>query len=68
MEEEQKTITINDREYVISDLSQEALRCINQLIAINTQLDKLSFEADQLLGSKEHFTTLLMQALPDIEE
>ena len=63
--EEQKTIKIGDTEYLISDLSIDAIRYINQLISIDSQVDKLNFDIEQLSGSREWFTRLLMDVLPE---
>jgi glycosyltransferase involved in cell wall biosynthesis len=56
---EEQTLTINDKEYKVSDLTQEQVYLINQINNIDQKIGEKTFEIDQLNASRYRFVELL---------
>ena len=68
--QKEQTITINDKEYKVSDLSQDQVTYINHMNDLERKIESSKFNLDQLTIGKNAFSNLLHMSLetPDVEE
>ena len=62
----EQTITINDKEYKESDLSQEQIAYINHINDLNKKIVSSQFNLDQLSVGKNAFANALNQSLEPV--
>lgn len=62
------TITINDKEYKVEDLTAEQKYFVSQLQDLNTKQGNLQFQLDQIQAAKTVFGNTLSQLLEPQEE
>ena len=68
MEQQEKaTITIDDKNYVVEDLSEKAQYCIAQVQDLRQQETAAKARLDQLQVAAQGFTNILKEELPDSE-
>tara|TARA_R100000664_G_C2693256_1_gene96512 strand:+ start:363 stop:602 length:240 start_codon:yes stop_codon:yes gene_type:complete len=64
MGKDKKTpITINDKEYLIEDLTQEQQALVNHVADLDRKLSSVRFNLDQLSVGREAFVNLLAQSV-----
>ena len=63
-----ETITINDQEHNVEDLTAEQQYVVRQLQDLNSKQSNLQFQLDQLLAAKQVFLNTLAQSLEPQEE
>ena len=61
-------LTLNDKNYVIEDLSDQAKYCVAQIQDLDQQISQLKARLDQLEVAKRGFTDLLTQEVEKPEE
>ena len=68
--QKEQTITINDKEYKVSDLSQDQVTYINHMNDLERKIESSKFNLDQLTIGKNAFSNLLHMSLEtaDVEE
>lgn len=70
--DENKTITINDKEYDMSTFSQEEVAMYNHIQDLRRKLDNALFNVDQLRVGQDAFIRMLVNSLEtpkeDVEE
>ena len=59
----EQTVTINDKEYKVSDLSQDQLTYINHINDLDRKIVSSQFNLDQLSVGKNAFMNALNQTL-----
>ena len=64
--QKEQTITINDKEYKVSDLSQDQLTYINHINDLNKKIVSSQFNLDQLSVGKNAFMNALNQSLEPV--
>jgi hypothetical protein len=60
---ENKTITVNDVEHDIEDLTEQQVTMVNHIADLDKKLGSLSFNMDQLNVGREAFVSMLAQSL-----
>jgi len=65
--ENKDTITINDKDYVVEDMTTEQQYCIAQLRDLNTKQGNLQFQMDQLMAAKSAFNATLTNSVKSEE-
>ena len=60
---EKTPITINDKEYLIEDLTQEQQTMVNHVADLDRKLSSARFNLDQLSVGREAFVNLLAQSV-----
>jgi len=60
---ENKTITVNDVEHDIEDLTAQQVTMVNHIADLDKKLGSLSFNMDQLNVGREAFVSMLAQSL-----
>jgi hypothetical protein len=73
MGKDKKTpITINNKEYVIEDMTDEQKTLVNHSVDLSRKIDSMKFNLDQLNVGKDTFVRLLEESLnkqdSDVEE
>jgi prefoldin subunit 5 len=68
MTEEVKTISFNEKEYQLDEISDKAKYIISQLQDLQQQSSQLRAKLDQVEISSQGFTTILGEALEPSEE
>jgi len=63
--QKEQTITINDKEYKVSDLSQEQIMLVNHVADLDNKLGSARFNVEQLQGGRNHFMELLETSLAE---
>jgi len=63
--QKEQTITINDKEYKVSDLSQEQIMLVNHVSDLDNKLGSARFNVEQLQGGRNHFMELLETSLAE---
>tara|TARA_B110000495_G_C22456116_1_gene284379 strand:+ start:23 stop:259 length:237 start_codon:yes stop_codon:yes gene_type:complete len=64
MGKDKKTpITINDKEYVIEDMTDEQKTLVNHSVDLSRKIDSMKFNLDQLNVGKDTFVRLLEESL-----
>ena len=64
--QKEQTITINDKEYKVSDLSQDQLTYINHINDLDRKIVSSQFNLDQLSVGKNAFMNALNQTLEPV--
>ena len=67
---EKTPIVINDKEYLVEDLTQEQQAMVNHVADLDRKLSSARFNLDQLTVGREAFVNMLAQSLdtPEKEE
>ena len=65
--EQPQTITINDIEHNISDLTQEQVALVNHVTDLDRKISSSQFNLDQLNVGRNAFMNILTESL-DLEE
>jgi hypothetical protein len=60
---ENKTITVNDVEHDIEDLTEQQVAMVNHIADLDKKLGSLGFNMDQLNVGREAFVNMLAQSL-----
>jgi len=68
MTEQTQTISLNDKEYNIDDLSDKARYIVNQLQDLNQQSLQLKAKLDQVEVASKGFTNILVEEVEKPEE
>jgi hypothetical protein len=61
--EKEQVITINDKEYKVSDLTQEQITMVNHINDLDRKLDSARFNLDQLSIGRDAFMNMLTNSL-----
>ena len=64
---ENKTITVNEVEHNIEDLTEQQLAMVNHIADLDKKLGQLQFNADQLNVGREAFVNMLSGSLENPE-
>ena len=64
---EKKTITVNDVEHNIEDLTEQQLAMVNHIADLDKKLGSLGFNMDQLKVGREAFVNMLTASLAEAE-
>ncbi len=64
---EKKTITVNDVEHNIEDLSEQQVAMVNHIADLDKKLGSLRFNMDQLQVGREAFVNMLTSSFDDEE-
>jgi|TARA_R110000787_G_C13383868_1_gene442032 hypothetical protein len=62
-EQTDQTVTIDDKEYNVSDLSQEQIAMINHINDLDRKISSSQFNLEQLQFGKSAFTNSLAKSL-----
>ena len=65
---ENKTITVNDVEHNIEDLTEQQVAMVNHIADLDKKLGNLVFNMDQLKVGREAFVNMLASSFEDVEE
>ena len=65
---EKKTITVNDVEHNIDDLTEQQIAMVNHIADLDKKLGSLRFNMDQLNVGREAFVNMLSQSLNEPKE
>ena len=65
---EKTPIVINDKEYLVEDLTQEQQVMVNHVADLDRKLSSARFNLDQLTVGREAFVNMLTQSLDTPEE
>ena len=66
-EEKKPTITVNEKEYLIDDLTDQQKKMIEHMIDIARKISQTQFQLDQLQVASTAFNNMLSQQL-EVEE
>ena len=64
---EKKTITVNDVEHNIDDLTEQQIAMVNHITDLDKKLGSLRFNMDQLNVGREAFVNMLTASLAEAE-
>lgn len=64
---EKKTITVNDVEHNIEDLSEQQVAMVNHIADLDKKMSSLRFNMDQLQVGREAFVNMLTSSFDDEE-
>jgi hypothetical protein len=64
---EKKTITVNDVEHNIDDLTEQQIAMVNHIADLDKKLGSLGFNMDQLKVGREAFVNMLTASLAEAE-
>jgi len=64
---EKKTITVNDVEHNIEDLTEQQIAMVNHIADLDKKLGSLCFNMDQLNVGREAFVNMLTASLAEAE-
>ena len=64
---EKKTITVNDVEHNIEDLTEQEIAMVNHIADLDKKLGSLGFNMDQLKVGREAFVNMLTASLAEAE-
>ena len=68
-EQPEQTITIDDKEYKVSDLTEEQVTLVNHVADLDKKLGSARFNVDQLNVGRNAFMALLKESLvPEAQE
>ena len=67
-QEAQATISIDDKDYVVADLSTGAKYCLQQIEDIRGQLSAARARLDQLAMAESGFITALKEEITKVQE
>ena len=62
-EQPEQTITIDDKEYKVSDLTEEQISLVNHVADLDKKLSSARFNVDQLTVGRGAFMNLLTENL-----
>ena len=65
---EKKTITVNDVEHNIDDLTEQQVAMVNHIADLDKKLGSLRFNIDQLNVGREAYVNMLTQSLDEPKE
>ena len=65
---ENKTITVNDVEHNIEDLTEQQIAMVNHIADLDKKLGNLAFNIDQLKVGREAFVNMLSESLDKLNE
>ena len=65
---ENKTITVNEVEHNIEDLTEQQLALVNHVTDLDKKLGNLRFNMDQLAVGREAFVNMLAKSLEEPPE
>ena len=65
---EKKTITVNEVEHNIKDLSEQQIAMVNHIADLDKKLGNLGFNMDQLKVGREAFVNMLSASLEDVNQ
>jgi len=69
MGKDKKTpITINDKEYILEDMTDEQKILVNHSVDLSRKIDSMKFNLDQLTVGKETFVKMLEESLNKVED
>jgi len=60
---EEQTVTIDNTEYKVDDLSKDQVRYVNHVTDLDRQLAQLGMSGEQAQVSRKHFMGLLSESL-----
>ena len=61
--QKEQTITIDDKEYKVSDLSPEQINLVNHVADLDRKLESARFNVDQLQVGRNAFMSMLTENL-----
>ena len=61
--QKEQTVTINDKEYSVDDLSQEQVAMVNHVQDLDRKLSSAQFNIDQLNVGRGAFMNMLTESL-----
>jgi hypothetical protein len=64
---EKKTITVNDVEHNVDDLTEQQVAMVNHIADLDKKLGSLRFNVDQLNVGREAFVNMLTASLAEAE-
>ena len=64
-EQPEQTVTINDVEYKVSDLSEEQVAMVNHVADLDRKISSSKFNLDQLNVGRSAFMNLLTESLAE---
>ena len=64
---ENKTITVNDVEHNVEDLTEQQIVMCNHIADLDKKLGNLRFNMDQLAVGREAFVNMLAASLAEVE-
>ena len=67
-EQPEQTVTINDEDYNLSDLTQEQITLVNHVADLERKIGSSQFNLDQLNVGRNAFMNLLTESLNTDEE
>ena len=65
---ENKTITVNDVNYNVEDLTEQQIAMVNHIADLDKKLGNLTFNTDQLKVGREAFVNMLSKSLEELPE
>jgi len=65
---ENKTITVNDTDYNVEDLSEQQIVMVNHIVDLDRKLSSARFNVDQLMVGREAFVDRLTRSLAEKAE
>ena len=65
---EKKTITVNEVEHNIEDLSEQQIAMVNHIADLDKKLGSLGFNMDQLKVGREAFVNMLSASFRDVNQ
>ena len=65
---ENKTITVNDVEHNVEDLTEQQIAMVSHIADLDKKLGNLRFNMDQLNVGREAFVNMLSQSLDEPKE
>ena len=65
---EKTPITVNDKEYLIDDMTDKQKALLNHVNDLGRKMDNAQFNLDQLTVGRQKFVELLADALENPEE
>ena len=65
---EKKTITVNDVEHNVDDLTEQQIAMVNHIADLDKKLGSLRFNMDQLNVGRGAFVNMLSQSLDEPKE
>ena len=61
--DEKKTITVNDKDYNVEDLTDQQIAMVNHIADLDRKLSSARFNVDQLAVGREAFVNMLTASL-----
>jgi len=65
--QKEQTVTINEVEHKVSDLTQEQLSMVNHVADLERKINSSQFNLDQLSIGREAFMNMLTKSLEEAE-